>query len=58
MREVYDKIDLKIKELEIRASMPLILGIFMLQSIKKQLKNTNRSILNEKSSSLLGYMTS
>ena len=38
LREFYHNIMMKIKELEMRTSLPLILGIFMLQQLKKQLK--------------------
>lgn len=38
LREFYHSIMMKIKELEMRTSLPLIIGIFMLQQLKKQLK--------------------
>ena len=42
MRDFYYNLQYKLKELELRTSMPLLLGIFMLQQLKKQLKNQNK----------------
>ena len=52
MRHFYYNIYYKVRELDIRVSMPLFLGIFMLQQLKKQLKNTNTKIKNMKYNSL------
>ena len=41
MRQFYHNIQLKLKELELRVSMPLSIGIFILQQLKKQMKNSN-----------------
>jgi len=35
MRDFYYNLQYKLKELELRTSMPLLLGIFMLQQLKK-----------------------
>lgn len=53
MRDFYYNLQYKLKELELRTAMPLLLGIFMLQQLKKQLKNQNKQIKNLKLSSQL-----
>ena len=48
MRDFFYNLVSKIRELELRASMPLVIGIYMLQSLKKQLKDSKQKAMMHK----------
>lgn len=48
MRDFYYNLLHKTKEIDLRTSMPMIVGIFMLQSLKKHLKRQGSWIKNLK----------